>query len=237
MKKKLKLISAILINACLLSLMSCGKDSGSTKNTTLVTQEEQEQDDQGIYRAVLLPINSDVAGTTTGTVEIRIEGDDFSVESSIAGSPAGVKHFQNIMMSTACPDMSVDKNSDGLIDFKETLSLTGPILIPLDSDLNTQLDGMSYGPIANSAGIYVYRRSTTLSQILSDLGALDPDPTDLVTKLPLGQNLNLSGRVILIHGVRSSEKLPDSVATVGEASRELMLPIACGKLVRVNSEG
>lgn len=237
MKKKSDLISAILINACLLFLVSCGSDSGGTKNTTFITQEEQEQDDQGIYRVVLLPLNSEVSGTTTGTIEIRIEGDDFSVESSVSGAPAGVKHFQNIMTSTSCPEMAHDSNNDGLIDIKETFSHVGPVLIPLDSDLRSQLDGMNYGPIANNNGFYFYKRSTTLSELLSDLGSLDPDPTDAVTKLVPGQNLNLAGRVIIIHGVGTSAKLPDSVETLGEASKEVMLPIACGKIFRVNSTG
>ena len=230
--KNPKFVSTILIGTCLITLASCGGSGGSSNSST--TRQEQQLDDQGIYRAVLRPLNTAVAGETTGTVEIRITGDDVVVESNVVGAPAGVKHLQNITTSNACP--ITDTNGDTFIDIAEALPATGQILIPLDSDLSEQLDGMDFGPIANSSGSYVYKRSTTLSLMLADLRAFDPDPLDPVVKIAPEQDLNLSGRVLIVHGVDRSSNLPDSVATVGSVSREQALPIACGQLVRINSE-
>lgn len=236
MKEKSPFISSLLISTCLITLVSCGSDSSGGGGTSS-TRNEEQLGDEGIYRAVLKPINESLSGKTDGTVEVKIKGDDVQVLSNITGSPAGVKHLQNIMHSTSCPTAAVDANNDSLIDAAEAMKAAGKILIPLDSDLSSQLDGMSYGPISNGSGNYVYKKSTTLSSLLSDLNAVDPDPSDAVIKLPSGRDLHLAGRVVLIHGVRSSSDLPASVVAFGEHSAEVSLPIACGVLVRVRNEG
>lgn len=227
--KNQKLVSTIFLGTCLFTLASCGGDSGGGGSSS--SRQEQQLDDQGIYRAVLKPLNSAVAGNTTGTVQIRINGDDVVVESNVIGAPAGVKHLQNITTATACP--TTDTNGDSYIDIAEA---QGKILIPLDSDLSEQLDGMDFGPIANGSGSYVYRRSTTLSMMLADLRAFDPDPLDPVVKISAEQDLNLDGRVLIVHGVDSSTNLPDTVATTGSLTKEQSLPIACAQLVRITSE-
>ncbi len=227
--KNQKLVSTILLGTCLLALASCGSDSGGSSNSS--ERQEQQLDDQGIYRAVLKPLNTAVAGNTTGTVEIRIVGDDVSVLSNVVGAPAGVKHLQNITTASSCP--VTDANGDTFIDVAEA---GGKFLLPLDSDLSEQLDGMDFGPIANSSGSYIYRRSTTLSQMLADLRAFDPDPLDPVVKIGPDQDLKLAGRVLIVHGVDSSSNLPDTVVTTGNLSTEQSLPIACGQLVRITSE-
>lgn len=230
---KSKIISTLLLGTCLLTLASCGSDDDGS---SAVVRQEQEQDDQGFYRAVLRPLNSSVGGETSGTVEIRIEGDNMTVDSNVAGAPAGVKHLQNITTAGTCPSASADLNADTFVDVAELLPSTGPILIPLDSDLSEQLDGLDFGPIANGEGTYVYRRSTTLSRIMADLTAPDPDPVDPIVKLLPGENLNLDGRVVIIHGVDSSSNLPDSVVSAGDLTSEQTLPIACGELVRITTE-
>lgn len=224
-----KLVSIILLGSCLLTLASCGGDSGGDSSTS--SSEEQQVDDQGIYRAVLKPLNTSIAGNTTGTVQIKITNDDVLVESNVVGAPSGVKHLQNITTATSC--LTKDINEDTFIDIAE---VQGKILIPLDSDLSEQLDGMDFGPIANNSGSYVYRRSTTLSLMLSDLRAFDPDPLDGVVKISPVQDLNLAGRVLIVHGVENNSNLPASVATMGAFSKEQALPIACGQLVRITSE-
>lgn len=235
MKTKSATLSSILLGTCLMTLVSCGSDgggSGSSENS----REEARQDDQGIYRAVLKPLNKAIAGDTTGTIEIRIEGDDFIVESNVVGAPSGVKHFQNIMVSNSCPDAFADVNGDSVIDVREAMAKTGDVLIPLDSRLSEQLAGMDYGPISNGAGRYVYKRSSTLTEVLADLRSPDPDKFDSIVKLPFGQNLNLSGKVVVVHGVKSGTALAETVATIRDLPMAQTVPIACGKLVRVNSE-
>jgi hypothetical protein len=236
--KQRKFFSTILIGTCLLTLASCGNDNDDSSNgsTGSGAREEQQLDDQGVYRAVLSPLNTNVAGNTSGTVEIRVEGDEVIAESNVTGAPAGVKHLQNITFSSACPAENADVNNDSFVDAAEAAVSTGPILIPLDSDLSDQLNGMSYGPIANSAGMYFYRRSSTLSNILGDLRSVDPDITDPVIKLSPEQDLNLANRVVVVHGVASSANLPGTVTSYGDLPASQTLPIACGKLVRISNE-
>jgi hypothetical protein len=236
MKKNLKRTASLLVGTCLLTLVSCGNDDNKNSNTP-AKLEEQQQEDIGIYRAILAPMNAGVAGNTVGTIEITITGDDVVVTSNVSGAPNGVKHLQNVMLSTSCPEAAADANQDTFIDIIEGVPSTGPILIPLDSNLSEQIGGMSYGPIANRAGKYFYRRSTSLTALLADLRAPDADATDALAKLPPGQELNLAGRVVLIHGVPTSAALPDTVATVGDLPAEQTLPIACGVLVRVPDDG
>lgn len=234
--KNNKWVSTFLIGTCIFTLASCGSDKSSSSGGSSTSRQEQKQDDQGIYRAVLKPLNTNVAPGTTGAVEIKIQGDDVIVESNVTGAPAGVKHLQNLTLLTACPDESNDVNNDLHIDIVEAAASAGPILIPLDSNLSTQLDGLSFGPIANGSGSYVYRRSTSLTELLSDLRAPDPDSLDAFVKLPEGSDLNLAGKVVIIHGVSASSELPASIATIGELSAAQSLPIACGKLVRITPE-
>lgn len=236
MTKSHHLFSTLVLGTCLLGLASCGGGSGSSSNSGSSTQQEV-LDDQGIYRAVLSPLNNSLAGETSGTVEIRIEADEFIVRNHIKGAPAGVKHLQNIMEAQVCPSMSHDANGDGIIDASEMLKSTGKILIPLDSNLSEQLLGIDYGPISNGRGNYIYRRSTGFSELLSDLQAIDPDPVDPITKLETGSALNLSGRVVVIHGVRSGTASADTVSSIRGLTNEQMMPIACGRLVRVENEG
>jgi hypothetical protein len=217
-----------------ISLSSCGKkdDDRPRANATVVTQERT---DEGTFRAILAPVNPTLNHETTGTVEVRITGDDVRVSSSIAGAPRGVKHYQNIMTGRRCP--ATDANADGVIDVAETLTASGAFLVPLDSDLANQLEGMDFGPIANSAGAYVYRRSTTLSFLLDELSRPDPDRFDAVAKLAPGAPIALEGRAVIVFGVAADAGLPRTAATLGGERPESHTPIACGVLVRVPDEG
>lgn len=227
--KKNKFISTLLMSSCLITLAACGGKSGGSHSSS-APQKEEVQDDQGHYRATLKSLNASVAGETAGTIEIKIDGDDVVVTSNVTGAPAGVKHLQNVTVLTSCPDAVTEAGS-----FVGAASV-GKILIPLDSDLSDQLNGMSFGPIANGSGSYVYKRSTSLTQMLADLRAADPDETDAIVKLSADQNLNLAGKVVIIHGVSSSTELPETVGTIGDLTPAQSLPIACGQLIRVTGD-
>lgn len=225
-----------LVMMSLLTVVAC--DSGSSGGSSKVSnvQDLQEDNDQGIYRAVLSPINSALAGKTTGTIEVTLDGDEVVVESTVASAPSGVKHLQHIMVNGACPTEASDTNTDGIIDIVEGSAVFGKILIPLDSNLGDQMLGSDFGPIANGAGAYVYRRSTSFALLMADLNAEDPDREDNLAKLASNQTLTLSKRVVVIHGVNRNADLPATVATLGEAPAEQLLPIACGQLIKVHSE-
>jgi len=251
MKRKSQILSSILLASSLLTLVSCGSSSsgggstiaaptsngGSTDSPVVSpTPEQQVESDQGIYRVVLSPLNTSVAGNTTGTIEIKIDGDDVTVQSNVSNAPEGAKHLQHVMLTHTCPTAAQDANQDSIIDFNEMVSASGSVLLPLDSDLSAQLDGADFGPISNASGAYVYKRSASYTDLMTDLQSPDPDPIDPYAKLPMGNRLSLESRVIVVHGVSSSANLPETVGTVDGISAEDSLPIACGQLVRVENE-
>lgn len=225
-----------ILATSMFTLVSCDSgNSGSSSKSGELT-ELQEDNDQGIYRAVLSPVNSKFVPNISGTIEVKIEGDEVVVESTVAGAPAGVKHLQNVMEGSACPTAGNDTNTDGVIDIAEGVTSFGKILVPLDSNLSDQMMGIDFGPIANAAGAYVYRRSSSFAALMADLNSDDPDTEDNIVKLSSSQTLSLSRRVVVVHGVGRQAELPESVSTMGEASRDQLIPIACGKLIKVESE-
>ncbi len=204
----------------ILMILSCGRENNETKaiQKDQIQPDELEYDDgQGVYRADLKSFNINIAGDTKGAVEVTIEGDYVSVESHIVNSLPGVKHIQNIMLGKSCPDLGDDLNGDSIIDLQEAMEPLKGILLPLDSDLSDQFSGIDYGPISNDSGAYVYRRSASLGVLISDLRRLDPDQADFLKKLNPEENLDLSRRVVVIHGVRESSEYP----------------IACGAFIKL----
>src|SRR5690606_25403036 len=172
-------------------------------------QVYKQEVDQGRYHVVLQPLAPELFGASEGTLDIEISGDRFITTVNMRDVHSGVKHYQTILGHGDCPDLTDDVNGDGIIDITEAFVRTGKILIPLDSNLGSQLKGMDYGPIANNLGQYVYKRSTSLAELLVELRSGDPDLTDAVVKLPFGMNLNLPGRVVLVHGIYPDTNLPD----------------------------
>jgi hypothetical protein len=230
----MKLAPVGLMLTQLLLLTACGTEPGGSFKTA-PTLQPVRQPDSGLYRAILRPLNESAAGRTRGTILVSVseDSDEFRVEAAVHGAPAGVKHFQHITTAGACPDAGHDANGDGLIDVVEGMAAYGRLLLPLDSNLNTQLDGSNFGPIANAAGAYVYARTGMLSRLIDDLRDTEQLLPEGLAKLAYDEPLNLSGRAVIIHGVGAA--LPGSVATTREMSARESLPIACGILTRIKS--
>jgi hypothetical protein len=185
-----------------------------------------------IYVAQLAPLNaSQIDGPpVTGSAMIFVHGDTIRV--LVHGRNLSVgPHAMHIHTGTTCPTAAADVNHDGFVDVIEGLPAYGPILVPLDSDLSTQAAGTF--PSANAAGNLNYHASTSLSAMLADLHAPDPNTSDAVVKLAPGEDLNLAMRHIVIHGVAASTALPSTVASLGTAPATATLPVACGPIVRV----
>ncbi len=223
---------------CFLSLASCGKKSNDKTSVTATAVEKQEQemervDDMGVYEAAIMPLNESISGKLTGTVKIKILGDEFSVDQNIQGAPAGVRHLQVVLTGNTCPTIISDTNGDGVIDAVESSMVSGQRLIPLDSNLNSQIQGINFGPIANNEGRYVYRRSASFSKLLADLHSFDPDAFDQLVKLQVGDDLNLNGRVVMIYGVSDEASLPSTAASAPEETVQDSFPIACGEFVKI----
>lgn len=206
--------------ALLLVLLSCGKKDGNG-STSPNTQRIEEQNAAGLYRAILRPLNNHLSGfIPTGLVEIKVDETNFNVRAML-DDDAKVIHIQSIQEGTRCPDIQDDQNQDGIIDIHEAHLATGKVFISLDSDLQSEAMGEDKYPLG---GGYTYVESTRLEQIETD------------TKQRTSQNLNLSGRVVLIHGVANATKLPSTVRVKEGFGPQASVPIVCGILKRVNEQ-
>lgn len=204
----------ILLTFSLLTfLIGCGSDKDKFDEEK-ERQEETNQEHQGFYETMLVPINTGLAGSSMGNFRIRILGDEVKVRGEMENTPR-VFHRQFIHTGPNCPGPGADTNLDGNLSLDESLRITGPSLIPLDQNLSTQKAGYTF-PVAGAMGAYTYFETTSLLRMSADLRSEDPDPSDYLTKLSPNENLNLAGRTIVVYG------------SVGNSS----LPIACGSLRR-----
>lgn len=213
-----KTLSFILLSTSL--LLSCGKsgESGGLKNSIARNPALEGQRDEGSYRAILRPMNNQLSGfLPSGVAEITIAQDNVQVK-TLLDDDARVIHIQSVHQGTVCPTSRHDKNNDGLVDVAEVAAAAGEVLFPLDSNLNSEAEGAGLYPLG---GAFTYVENASLAKLASD------------TKARTGEDLNLSGRVVLIHGVSGATKMPETVATKGTYSRQASIPIACGILQRI----
>ncbi len=105
-----------------------------------------------------------------------------------------------------------------MIDLSEAIKVSGEVLIPLDRDLNSGVLGENLYP---SGSGFTYTANASLVNLEKDV------------RERTGENLNLSGRVVLIHGVAPLTRLPQTVSTLRGLSPQNSVPIVCGVLKRL----
>ncbi len=209
-------------------LISCGQKESARKK--FVNLELMSKKDEGLYQAKLLPLNSNLSSLSDGHVKIIWDAQKFISDSKVTGSDPGVKHLQFILTSSICPTDKDDLNQDAIIDIKELLTASGNILIPLDSDVSEQLNGIDFGPISNEEGNYIYRRSSSRFDLWNDLTLPDPDLYDNIEKISDNQKLELGKRVVVVLGIASEKTIPTTVSNLWDLPLESTIPIGCGKL-------
>jgi hypothetical protein len=192
---------------------ACGKkkSGGGEGEQPQITFEPE-----GIFSAKLFTVNQKIGTNLNGNVTISKYGDNLSVRIKLKNGPKGM-HMQGLYTGDACP--YEDLNGDGYIDIKESEKNIKRMLIPFDGDISGRAIGNEYYPSNN----YAYERSTSYGLMISDLKKKD-------------QNLQLQGRIIVIHGVDESHTLPGTVSTNREHSCQKSIPIACGILSYVTVE-
>lgn len=234
-----QLISLLLAVGILTVLTGCSNNvsSGEGQDTRQSPNPiEQELKLEGIYEARLTSVNSSVSGFTRAKAKLHLVGDSITAEVSVKDSPAMTIHSQFIYTANECPTEVHDTNRDGFIDPVEASKVLGPILVPLDADLNAQLEGVDLFPVSDIMGSYVYYKEGIISQMVSDLQSFDPDINDELGKLNIGEELKLEGKVIVLQGVSEDTYLPGSVRALNGLSERATLAIACGKITRVLNE-
>lgn len=231
MKKKSRLekFTPFVIGACMLTFVAaCGSDDDdSGSGSTTGPGQEEERPQEGQYRIVLSPVNPNVAGEATGTASFRHEGDEFEAIVNIDGAPTAI-HMQHVHIGSRCPAPADNENGDGYIDAVEAGNVSGGALVPLDSDLRSQ----AAGGIFPSGMTYEYNESTSFQAMLADLRLPDDNTEDTLVKLGADENLNLEGKVLMVHGIPSSTTLPPTVRGVDGLSPQQALPILCGVITR-----
>ncbi|MDI3193561.1 CHRD domain-containing protein [Pseudarthrobacter sp. AL07] len=209
--------SAVLcgtVTVGLVLLTAAGAPAASGPGTKSVPNKE--------FVAQLSPLNAGahtVAGTTytipsaSGTAVITVNGDDITVTVDVQGVTAGTLHPQHIHAGTTCPNAGDDVNHDSFVDVIEGLPKYGPVLISLDSDLNSFAPSLDF-PVADASGSYHYSEEASKSHLQSELK----------------QALKLGDRHVVIHGINPTDPLPTTVASLPGLPAWATLPVACGQL-------
>ncbi|MBN9350403.1 MAG: hypothetical protein J0H55_06940 [Chitinophagaceae bacterium] len=214
------LIAAAGILAFAAGCNSSSEKSGEQKAAAPATNQE-------VYEAELTPLNSVVTGLqTTGEAKFVISGDTMTVTIDVKNAPPGIQHWQHFHGfandSMAMPaTIKDDKNGDGIIDVTETGPVSGTTMVPF----NNMPDHMNVGdttyPVANADGSYHYETRIPMDSLKAAFA-----------KAFGGSQLDLDKRVLYIHGVPSSAKLPKTVASIANIPANITLPIAVGMIVK-----
>ncbi len=197
---------------------------GSTGAASAATQADAAS---AVYVAELHPRNTGVAGSdTSGKARITVRGDALTITIHVNNAPPGIEHWQHFHgfkdgRAAACPTAAADVNHDGVIDLIETETTSGTTMVPFNAAPSAmQIPAETY-PTASAKGSYRYEQTVSLTALRA-----------VFAKAFNGQHLDLDHRVIFIHGVRASAKLPASAASLGSIPASVTLPIACGRIER-----
>lgn len=177
------------------------------------------------YVASLSPLNTNVTrSSATGEARFTIRGDSLSITVKARGLPKDIEHWQHFHGFTdgrkaACPSGTADVNHDGIIDVVETGAAAGTTMVPFIGDPVSMDVPHGVYPRASADGTLEYSETVSLSAL----------ETAFSKEFP-GQKLDLTRRVVFIHGVPAATTLPASVASLGAIPAQVTLPIACGRI-------
>jgi hypothetical protein len=209
-----------LLLVCVLA--GCGKGFDSN-------EDRQEEIESAEYHAVLRPLNRKF-GTFKGWVSLSITENQFWARVKVKGQKTKDMHGQYIHVGSHCPSMHDDSNGDGYLDFIEVVNVSGPILIPLDANLTTQMKGIFEFPKMRNQPFYYYSEAANMQWLMEDLYREDVIDDDYITKLQPDQRLNLGRKILIIFGVDQERFLPSSVRTSPGYPSHSTFPIACGEI-------
>ena len=190
----------------------------------------QAADVNPVYIAKLMPMNTKVTGLeTSGTAKFTVKGDMLSISIEVKGAPPSIAHWQHFHgfkdnKAATCPTESVDVNHDGIIDLIETGATAGETMVPFITDPVSMDIAHGTYPEASADGSYHYEKDGISVKAL----------TAAFAKAFGDKHLDLDRRVVFIHGVVPSSKLPSTVASLGPIPADVTLPIACGKIERTS---
>ncbi len=229
MKSFTQVITPVVLTATLFQLTACGGGGGSSSSRGQSESPRQlESEAEGTYVATLSALNNGVGGPISGNVSISKEGGRLIAYARVNGGAPNTVHQQRVHVGTSCPTAANDANGDGYVDAVEGYNHVGKILFPLDADISSQERGSSIWPAGDMYGYYHWERATSYERFISDLREPDLNEENEFAKLGVNGDLNLDGRVVILHGAAETANLPDTVATRGRLRNFQTIPIACG---------
>lgn len=183
-----------------------------------------------VYVAHLHAMNTAAShADTTGEARFTLDGDKLTIRIHVKGAPPDTVHWQHFHgfkdgQAASCPGPSADANHDGIIDLIETGKASGTTMVPFISAPASMDVAHGHYPKADTHGDYTYSETVSLQALDAAFAKAFP-----------GQKLDLTRRVVYIHGVPSTTQLPNTVASLGPIPAQVTLPIACGRIERVAS--
>lgn len=180
------------------------------------------------YVAHITALNVKASGHHSSAVaSFKIRGDSVTIDvraRDVSPDLAHLQHFHGFPdgRASACPTAAQDRNGDGVIDLMETEATAGTTMVPFTADPVSMEIVVNTYPKASANGTYHYSKTVSLSALDAAFG-----------QKYSGQHLDLDKRVVFIHGIPASSKLPATVASLGDIPAQVTIPIACGKIERV----
>lgn len=183
------------------------------------------------YRADIQALNAEKIGTSAhGYVEFTENSDNLHVKLEMFDTPANIQHWEHFHgfpngKDANVPTTAQDTNHDGFIDLPETEAVSGTTMVPLDAAPHKMCIPNDNYPVADSEGYYSYEKDVPLKKLQANF------------KETFGtSDLELEKRVIYVHGVPNSLKLPDTVAGKinDQYDQHVTLPIAVGKIRKID---
>lgn len=203
-------------------------DSSQSEETDQLEEETNNSAEDAVYEAELSALNADITGgETSGKARFEIKGDIMKVNIKVKNAPAGIEHWQHFHgfadgSDATCPTADDDANDDGIVDLIETEKKSGTTMVPFN-DLPAKMDiPTDTYPVADEDGNYEYKMEVKMNDLAEAFG----DAFD-------GSSIDLDKRVLFIHGVAEDTELPETVQSLGPIPASTTLPIACGKITKI----
>lgn len=192
-------------------------------------QSQGNKTDKTVYVAHLSALNSNVTGSnTTGEARFVVENDTMTVTIDVKGATPNTEHWQHFHGfpngdAAGCPTDAADANGDGIIDVVETEPVSGTTMVPFNELPAAMEVGSDTYPRAGADGSYHYEAKIPMNKLEEAFAAAFPD-----------SKIELDHRVLYVHGVPADQTLPGSVASIGDIPAQVTIPVACGKIEKVN---
>ncbi|MBA2405894.1 MAG: hypothetical protein H0V66_14045 [Bdellovibrionales bacterium] len=228
-----------ILSLCVLFACGKAKETNDDSSGNVVNQNETIKPDgsniNGIYATDLMPLNKNIHMRKVGVAAVKREGDSFSAYVKIKTGQKSTTLRQAIYTGRRCPNIKDDLNKDAYIDMREALVAIGKIVIPLDSNLDSQQAGLNRYPSGDAVtGTYSYEITASFERMFADLKDQDENTSDNIIKLAADDGLTFPGRIVFLQGLNEKVFLPPTIAAISGESVHKTMPVACGVLWKVN---